>query len=102
LVLCPSSFSKSRARQMVGVGSFDLGRPALTPWIYLTGNTNPYTLAAGNSYPTGNAFGPSTNFPATPPASPNDGEFGTDWRGINYLAGNGTATPPIPPLDLNS
>lgn len=92
-----------RRRMLVTTRSFDIDKPAYTPWVWdrnaAAGTPTAYVLNGG-LYPTGGFFGYPATF-TTPPAPPAGGlgsDFNADWRGAVAFPGT-TLTPGR--LDLN-
>jgi hypothetical protein len=106
--LCPQSLNPAsfpKAAWLLTPHSFDFGRPGATPWMYPNAGNAYQLVPATAPYPQlATAAGIST--PAFP-ASPNNGEFGPDWRGLAGAQGlnSGSGTQSVGALlrrlDLN-
>ncbi len=100
LSLCPLNFgadpsamqAAARRRRLVTTLSFDVDRPAVTPWVWDPA-AQPYTFGSG-SHPQGLAIPfPAATQPGNPPVR---SEFGTDWRARTAALGRVNLNRPLP------
>jgi hypothetical protein len=87
--LCPQSFASAKARRQVTTHSFDLDKPAVTPWLWNNGAAYQLPSDQYSGLFNGAAIDPTTgllqpalgfppNLPTPPPGVPS--EFGKEWR----------------------
>ncbi len=116
--LCPNNFNQARICNLVTTDSWDLDRPALTPWVYDVANTmgptNTYALSSPTSdqppigspiaFPALALRGGGANVPIFSEfAIPNQPQTtpGVDWRGNNPLVGALNPKALFQRLDMN-